>query len=44
MGVGTKVKPRLDKDARILFRRVAHCLHFKDPGYSHQVGRTHREA
>lgn len=44
MGVGIEGRPRLGKDAGILFRRVAHCLHFRDPGQSHQAERTHREA
>jgi len=39
--VGTEAKPRLGE---VSFRRVVHCLHFKDPGYGHQVGKTHRGA
>lgn len=38
MGVDTEVKPRLGKDAGILFQRVAHCLHFKDPGIVTKLG------
>lgn len=43
LGVGTERRPRLGKGAGTVFRRVAHCLHFKDPGYSHQAGSTHRK-
>lgn len=43
LGIGTERRPRLGKGAGTVFRRVAHCLHFKDPGYSHQAGSTHRK-
>lgn len=38
MGVGIERRPRLGKDAGILFRRVAHCLHSRTQGIVAKLG------